>query len=212
MRSLRLAAVTGLLMLCAAQAGERDGPVKIGIAVGITGPYAAFGAQIKTGAGQAIEDINKAGGVGGRTFETVIGDDASDPKQGVSVANKLAGEGVTMVVGAFNSGVSIPASDVYLDAGIIQVTPASTNVKFTERGLWNTFRTCGRDDQQGAVAGAYLADHFRDKRIAVIHDKSPYGKGLAEETLKALKAKGGSRCSSRASTRARRTTRPSSPS
>ncbi|MGH1589871.1 branched-chain amino acid ABC transporter substrate-binding protein [Methylobacterium phyllosphaerae] len=192
MRSLHLAAVTGLLMLCAAQAGERDGPVKIGIAVGITGPYAAFGAQIRTGAGQAIADINRAGGVGGRTFEAVIGDDASDPKQGVSVANKLAAEGVTMVVGAFNSGVSIPASDVYLDAGIIQVTPASTNVTFTERGLWNTFRTCGRDDQQGAVAGAYLADHFRDRRIAVIHDKSPYGKGLAEETLKALRAKGGS--------------------
>jgi branched-chain amino acid transport system substrate-binding protein len=191
MRSLCLAAVTGLLMLCAAQAEERNGPVKIGIAVGITGPYAAFGAQIRTGAGQAIADINKAGGVGGRMFETVVGDDASDPKQGVSVANKLASEGVKMVVGAFNSGVSIPASDVYLDAGIIQVTPASTNVKFTERGLWNTFRTCGRDDQQGAVAGAYLADHFKDKKIAVIHDKSPYGKGLAEETLKALKAKGG---------------------
>ncbi|MEG9529380.1 MAG: ABC transporter substrate-binding protein, partial [Hyphomicrobiales bacterium] len=88
MRSLRLAAVTGLLMLCAAQAEEKNGPVKIGIAVGITGPYAAFGAQIRTGAGQAIADINTAGGVGGRIFETVVGDDASDPKQGVSVANK----------------------------------------------------------------------------------------------------------------------------
>jgi branched-chain amino acid transport system substrate-binding protein len=191
MKGLRLAAAAGLLMIGAAQAQDRGGPVKIGIAVGITGPYAAFGAQIKNGAGQAIEDINKAGGVGGRTFETVMGDDASDPKQGVSVANKLASEGVKMVVGAFNSGVSIPASDVYLDAGIIQVTPASTNVKFTERGMWNTFRTCGRDDQQGAVAGAYLAAHFKDKRIAFIHDKSPYGRGLAEETLMALKAKGG---------------------
>ena len=190
MRGIRLAAAAVLLMTGAAQAQEK-GPVKIGIAVGITGPYAAFGAQIRTGASQAIADINKAGGIGGRTFETVIGDDASDPKQGVSVANKFASDGVKMVVGDYNSGVSIPASDVYLDAGIIQVTPASTNVKFTERGMWNTFRTCGRDDQQGAVAGAYLADHFKARRIALVHDKSPYGRGLADETLKVFKARGG---------------------
>ena len=107
------------------------------------------------------------------------------------MANKFASDGVKMVVGDYNSGVSIPASDVYLDAGIIQVTPASTNVKFTERGMWNTFRTCGRDDQQGAVAGTYLAEHFKGKKIAFVHDKTPYGKGLADETLKALKAKGG---------------------
>jgi branched-chain amino acid transport system substrate-binding protein len=178
-------------MAGAAQGQDRGEPVKIGIAAPVTGPYAAFGAQIRNGASQAIADINKAGGIKGRLFEPVIGDDASDPKQGVSVANKFAGEGVKMVVGSFNSGVSIPASDVLLDAGIIQITPASTNVKFTERGLWNTFRTCGRDDQQGAVAGTYLAEHFKGQRIALVHDKTPYGKGLAEETLKALKAKGG---------------------
>ncbi|MCJ2140958.1 branched-chain amino acid ABC transporter substrate-binding protein [Methylobacterium sp. E-066] len=175
----------------AAQAQDTGGPVKIGVAAPLTGPYAAFGAQIRNGASQAIEDLNKAGGIKGRLFETVVGDDASDPKQGVSLANKFAGTGVKMVVGTFNSGVSIPASDVYLDAGIIQVTPASTNVKFTERGMWNTFRTCGRDDQQGAVAGTYLAAHFKDKKIAFVHDKSTYGKGLAEETLTAFKAKGG---------------------
>ena len=116
-----------------------------------------------------------------------------------------------MVVGDFNSGVSIPASDVYHDAGIIQITPASTNPKFTERGMWNTFRTCGRDDQQGAVAGAYLADEFKGKKVAFVHDKTPYGKGLADETQKAMKAKGlQGRRSTRASTRARRTTRRSS--
>nr|WP_167367642.1 branched-chain amino acid ABC transporter substrate-binding protein [Methylobacterium pseudosasicola] len=175
----------------AVQAQDTSGPVKIGVAAPLTGPYAAFGAQIRNGASQAIEDLNKAGGIKGRLFETVVGDDASDPKQGVSLANKFAGAGVKMVVGTFNSGVSIPASDVYLDAGIIQITPASTNVKFTERGMWNTFRTCGRDDQQGAVAGAYLAAHFKDKKIAFVHDKSTYGKGLAEETLTAFKAKGG---------------------
>jgi branched-chain amino acid transport system substrate-binding protein len=186
MRASVLAVILGLLTVGSAQA-----QVKIGIVGAITGANAAFGAQIRNGASQAVEDINKAGGINGQKLEIVIGDDAGDPKQGVSVANKFASDGVKMVVGHFNSGVSIPASDVYLDAGIIQVTPASTNVKFTERGMWNTFRTCGRDDQQGAVAGTYLAEHFKGKKIAFIHDKTPYGKGLADETLKALKAKGG---------------------
>ncbi|KST58657.1 amino acid ABC transporter substrate-binding protein [Methylobacterium sp. GXS13] len=191
MKTILSLAIVGLMTIGAAQAQDRSGPVKIGISAGVTGPYAAFGVQVKNGASQAIEDINKAGGIKGRLFEPVYGDDASDPKQGVSVANKLAADGVTMVVGAFASSVSIPASDVYLDAGIIQVTPSSTNVKFTERGMWNTFRTCGRDDQQGVVAGAYLASHFKDKKIAFVHDKSPYGKGLAQETQMTLKAKGG---------------------
>ena len=185
-----LSALTVLLAVARGHAEEPGAPVRIGIAVGLSGSYAAFGDQVRTGARQAIDDINKAGGIRGRTLEPVIGDDASDPKQGVSVANKLAAAGVTMVVGSFSSGVSIPASDVYSDAGIIQVSPASTSVKFTERGLWNTFRTCGRDDQQGAVAGAYLAEHFRDSRIAIVHDKSPYGKGLADETRRILGAKG----------------------
>jgi len=101
-----------------------------------------------------------------------------------------AGEGVKWVVGHFNSGVSIPASDVYLDGNIIEVTPASTNPKFTDRGMWNTFRTCGRDDQQGAVAGNYLAINFKGKKVAIVHDKTPYGKGLADETKKAMNAKG----------------------
>jgi branched-chain amino acid transport system substrate-binding protein len=114
----------------------------------------------------------------------------SDPKQGVSVANKFAAEGVKFVVGHFNSGVSIPASQVYEEAGIVQVSPASTNPQYTERGMWNTFRTCGRDDQQGLVAGGYLADKFKGKKVAVVHDKTPYGKGLADETQKAMNAKG----------------------
>ncbi|WP_187144454.1 branched-chain amino acid ABC transporter substrate-binding protein [Microvirga massiliensis] len=164
--------------------------IKIGVAGPITGPNAAFGAQMKNGAEQAVEDINAAGGINGQKLELVIGDDVSDPKQGVSVANKFAAEGVKMVVGHFNSGVSIPASEVYEEAGMIQISPASTNPRFTDRGLWNTFRTCGRDDQQGAVAGAYLANKFKGKKVAVIHDKTPYGKGLADETQKAMNAKG----------------------
>ena len=124
--------------------------IKIGVAGPITGPNAAFGAQLKNGVEQAVEDINAAGGINGQKLQIVVGDDVSDPKQGVSVANKFVSEGVKMVVGHFNSGVSIPASEVYQEAGIVQITPASTNPRFTERGMWNTFRTCGRDDQQGA--------------------------------------------------------------
>ncbi|GJD91075.1 MULTISPECIES: branched-chain amino acid ABC transporter substrate-binding protein [Methylobacterium] len=172
-------------------AGSAQAQLKIAVGAPITGNSAAFGAQLKNGTAQAVEDINKAGGIKGQKLELAVGDDASDPKQGVSVANKFASDGVKFVVGHFNSGVSIPASDVYADAGIVEVTPASTNVKFTERGLWNTFRTCGRDDQQGAVAGEYLTRHFKGKKVAIIHDKTPYGKGLADETLKAFKAKGG---------------------
>jgi branched-chain amino acid transport system substrate-binding protein len=170
--------------------GVANAQIKIGVAGPITGPNAAFGAQLKNGAEQAVEDINAAGGLNGQKLQVVIGDDVSDPKQGVSIANKFAAEGVKMVVGHFNSGVSIPSSEVYQEAGIIQITPASTNPRFTDRGLWNTFRTCGRDDQQGAVAGAYLADKFKGKKVAVVHDKTPYGKGLADETQKAMEAKG----------------------
>ena len=185
----RWIALAGLLGLGLAQPAQAQ--LKLGLAAPITGNSAAFGAQLKNGTTQAVEDINKAGGIGGKTIELSTGDDASDPKQGVSVANKFASEGVKAVVGDFNSGVSIPSSDVYQDAGIIQITPASTAVKFTERGYWNTFRTCGRDDQQGAVAGNYIAEKYKGKKVAFVHDKTPYGRGLADETLKALKAKGG---------------------
>ena len=94
------------------------------------------------------------------------------------------------MVGHFNSGVTIPASEVYAENGVLVITPSATNPQLTERGLWNTFRTCGRDDQQGAVAGGYLAANFKDAKIAVVHDKTPYGQGLADETKKALNAAG----------------------
>ncbi len=173
-----------------AMAGAALAEIKVGVAGPLTGPNAAFGAQLQKGAEQAIKDINAAGGINGEQVELFLGDDVSDPKQGVSVANNFVGEGVTFVVGHFNSGVSIPASEVYAENGIFQITPASTNPQFTERGLWNTFRTCGRDDQQGAVAGQYIADNFASKAVAVIHDKTPYGQGLADETKKAMNAAG----------------------
>jgi branched-chain amino acid transport system substrate-binding protein len=173
-----------------AVSGAAQAQIKLGVAGPLTGNNAAFGAQLKNGAEQAVADINAAGGVLGQKIAIQVGDDAGDPKQGVSLANKMAADGVKWVVGHFNSGVSIPSSEVYQEAGMIQITPASTNPKFTERGMWNTFRTCGRDDQQGAVAGNYLATHFKGKKVAVVHDKTPYGKGLADETQKAMEAKG----------------------
>jgi branched-chain amino acid transport system substrate-binding protein len=170
--------------------GSAWADILIGVAGPITGPNAAFGAQLQKGAEQAAADINAAGGINGEQIKIQVGDDVSDPTQGVSVANKFVADGVKFVVGHFNSGVSIPASEVYAENGVYQISPASTNPNFTERGLWNTFRTCGRDDQQGIVAGAYLAANFKDAKIAVIHDKTPYGQGLADETKKALNGGG----------------------
>jgi branched-chain amino acid transport system substrate-binding protein len=183
---LSAAALTALV----AFGGSAWADIMVGVAGPITGPNAAFGAQLQKGAEQAVADINAAGGINGEKIVLSIGDDVSDPKQGISVANKFVADGVKFVVGHFNSSVSIPSSDVYAENGILQITPASTNPQFTERGLWNTFRTCGRDDQQGAVAGAYLAGNFKDAKIAVIHDKTTYGQGLADETKKALNGAG----------------------
>ncbi len=178
------------LGIAVALAGTASAQVKMGVEGPITGPNAAFGAQLKNGTEQAVTDINAAGGILGQKITLEFGDDVSDPKQGVSVANKFASDGVKFVVGAFNSGVTMPSSEVYQENGILEITPASTNPQVTERGMWNIFRTCGRDDQQGAVAGAYIVKHFKGKKIAVVDDKTTYGKGLADETVKAME-KGG---------------------
>ena len=117
----------------------------------ITGQLAAMGEQYSQGAKKAVEDINKAGGVNGEKLVLEIGDDACDPKQAVNVANQLASKGVKFVAGHLCSGSSIPASKVYEEEGILQITPASTNPKFTDEGGWNVARVCGRDDAQGTV-------------------------------------------------------------
>jgi len=164
--------------------------VKLGIAGPLTGGSAAFGAQLKNGVEQAVEDINASGGILGQKIQLFVGDDRADPKEGVSVANKFVGDGVKFVVGHFNSGVTMPASEVYQENGILEITPAATNPKVTERNMWNIFRTCGRDDQQGAVAGDYILRTFKGKKIGIIHDKTTYGQGLADVT-KATINKGG---------------------
>jgi branched-chain amino acid transport system substrate-binding protein len=157
----------------------------------MTGQYASFGEQMRNGAEMAVADINAAGGVNGEMLVLRIGDDACDPRQAVNVANQFAGDGVVFVAGHFCSGSSIPASAVYAEEEIIQISPASTNPAFTDnRPGDGIFRVCGRDDQQGETAGAYLAENFGDKNIAILHDRSAYGQGLAEETRRVLNEAG----------------------
>ncbi len=164
-------------------AGAAHAQIKIGVAGPITGANAAFGAQLTQGVEQAVEDINKAGGILGQKVEVEPGDDVSDPKQGVSGANKFVGDGVKFVVGHFNSGVTIPASEVYSENGILFITPSATNPKVTNRMPWDAFRTCGRDDQQGMLWAELARDKLKLKKIAVVHDKTTYGKGLADAAL-----------------------------
>lgn len=156
----------------------------------MTGQYATFGEQMRRGAEQAVKDINAAGGVLGKKLKLEIGDDQCDPKQAVAVANQMVNKGVKFMAGHFCSGSSIPASQVYQAENILMISPGSTNPKLTERGMSNVFRVCGRDDQQGQVAGDFIADKFKGKRIAVVHDKQAYSQGLAEETMKQLKKRG----------------------
>jgi branched-chain amino acid transport system substrate-binding protein len=160
----------------------------------ITGQYASFGEQMKRGAELAVADINAAGGLLGNMLRLEVGDDACVPEQARTVAEDLVAKGVVFVAGHFCSSSSIPASEVYAENNVLQMTPASTNPAFTEgaaeKGWKNVFRTCGRDDAQGLVAGKFLAEKYAGKNVAIIHDKSTYGKGIADETKKAMNAAG----------------------
>ena len=182
-----LSLIAGTLMLATAS-------VKADVVVASAGPmsgqYASFGSQLKAGAEMWLKHVNKKGGINGEKVKLEIGDDACDPKQAVAVANKFAGQGVAYVAGHFCSGSSIPASAVYNEEGIIQVSPASTNPALTDKGGKYTFRVCGRDDQQGEVAGKFLADNYKGKKVAILHDKTAYGKGLADATRKNMKKAG----------------------
>ena len=181
-------ATLGLSLAMASAASAED--INIGVAGPMTGQYASFGTQLKNGATAAVADINAAGGVLGKKLVLQVGDDACDPKQARAVAEKFASARLPFVAGHYCSSSSIPASDAYQDGGVLQITPASTNPTFTDRGMWNTFRVCGRDDQQGTVAGDYVAKHYKGKNIAILQDKSTYGKGLADEMKKALNKAG----------------------
>ena len=186
-----IAVLVGSLVLTACGNPEDPNTTTIAVVGPVTGQYASFGAQMKSGAEMAIADINASGGVLGKQLHMDVGDDACDPKQAVAVANQMAGEDVALVVGHYCSGSSIPASQVYAESNLVQISPASTNPALTDnRAGPNIYRVCGRDDQQGGVAGGYLATQFGYKNIAIIDDKTAYGKGLADEVKKALNAAG----------------------
>ena len=164
--------------------------VKIGVAGPMTGANAAFGEQYMKGAQAAADAVNAAGGVNGEKIVLVKGDDACEPKQAVTVAKDLTNQKVAGVVGHFCSSSTIPASEIYDEAGIIAITPGSTNPAVTERGLSAMFRMCGRDDQQGIVAGDYIVDVLKGKKVVVLHDKDTYGQGLADATKAQLEKRG----------------------
>src|SRR5436190_348725 len=190
MKNLRLAALAVIASTTLAGTAFAQDAITIGVAGPMTGQYASFGQQLKNGADMALADINAAGGVLGKKLAIEVGDDACDPKQARAVGEKFAGMRVPFVAGHYCSSSSIPASEAYAEGNVLQITPASTNPTFTERGLWNTFRVCGRDDQQGSVAGNFIARNYKGKNIAILHDKSTYGKGLADEMKKALNKAG----------------------
>ncbi|MGE4527731.1 MAG: branched-chain amino acid ABC transporter substrate-binding protein [Rhodospirillaceae bacterium] len=170
-------------------AGQAQAETLVAIAGPMSGQYASAGDQIKQGAELALADINAKGGVLGQKLKLVVGDDACDPKQAVAVANRMVTSGIVFMHGHWCSSSTIPASDIYNEASIPMAT-VSTNPKVTERGLKNIFRIMGRDDQQGMVAGTYIAKHYGKSKVAVVDDKSAYGKGLATEMAKALVAAG----------------------
>jgi len=169
--------------------------VKIGSASPLTGPQAHIGIDIRNGVQLAIEDANAANvEIGGRKvkFEMVAEDDEANPTKATTVAQKLVDSKVAGVVGHFNSGASIPASKIYSDAGSPQISPSSTNPKYTLQGFKTAFRVVAHDDQQGPTLGKYATEKVKAKTIAVIDDSTAYGQGLAdafEATVKAAGAK-----------------------
>ena len=191
--------LSALAMVAAATFGmgvARAQDLSIATAGPMTGQYATFGEQMRRGAEMAVADINAKGGVMGKKLKLEIGDDACDPKQAVAVANQMVGKKIAFMAGHFCSSSSIPASAVYNEAGILQMTPASTNPKLTddaaEKNWDNIFRTSGRDDAQGVVMGGYIAEKFKGKNIAILHNKSVYGKALADQVRRALRELGSS--------------------
>jgi branched-chain amino acid transport system substrate-binding protein len=177
--------VLGFGLLLAASSAVRA-EVLIGLASPLTGPMAWAGASNQLGAESAVADLNARGGVLGERIELIAVDDFCDPDQALVAAEKLVDAGVALAIGHHCSHATLPASQVYAPAGVLMITPFTTNPKLTEQGLPTVFRMCGRDDRQGQVAGAFLAERFGNKRIAILHDGTVYGQGLAEETRKRL--------------------------
>ena len=192
-RTLFVISAVTMLAACGKKEEAKEGVVKIGSAAPLTGLIAHLGKDNENGARLALEEVNKAGLIiNGKpvTLELVGEDDGADAKTGTSVAQKLADAHVVAVVGHLNSGVSIPASKIYSDAGIVQVSPSSTNPDYTNQGYKTTYRVVGTDAQQGPALAHYVVKNLKYKTIAIVDDATQYGKGLADEFEKTAKADG----------------------
>jgi branched-chain amino acid transport system substrate-binding protein len=182
-----------VLALSLAGVASAQEVVKIGHVAGVTGPTAFFGKDSENGARMAIEALNARGVVvGGKKvrFQLLAEDDASDPKQATAVAQKLSDAKVSGVVGHENSGTTIPASKIYFDAGIPQISPASTSPKYTQQGFNTAFRVVANDIQLGRALGRYAVKGMGVQRVAVVDDRTAYGQGLATEFVKGLQQQG----------------------
>jgi branched-chain amino acid transport system substrate-binding protein len=178
----------------AGAASAQELVVKIGHVGPISGAIAHLGKDNENGARMAIDELNAKGvTIGGKKakFELLAEDDAADPKQGTAAAQKLVDAKVNGVIGHLNSGTTIPASKIYFDAGIPQISPSATNPKYTQQGFKTAFRVVANDGQLGGTLGRYAVQINHAKRIAVIDDRTAYGQGVAEEFIKGVKSKGG---------------------
>lgn len=176
----RRAFTTGLTvatLLAACSSGDKT---YIGVAGPLSGPQTVTGEYLKKAVLLAVAEVNKKGGIQGKQVEALVEDDQARPLDATTVARKLASnDGVMGVVGHFNSGCSLPASDIYNQSGLAMLTPGSTNVELTEKGYKNVFRLVGRDDRQAAIDAAFALKVLKAKRVAILHDNTPYGRGLA---------------------------------
>lgn len=174
--------------------GGSEPVIRIGSAAPLTGEIAHLGKDNENGVRLAVDEINAAGGIklGGKTyrFEMVGEDDKADPREGTLAAQKLVDEGVIAVVGHLNSGTSIPASRIYADANVVQISPSATNPQYTKQGFKTTYRVVANDNQQGAVLASYAAAQMKAKRVAIVDDRTQYGQGLADVFEHQVKDKG----------------------
>jgi len=190
MKTTIFGTLVGVFMSIVCGIAVAQAEIKVGIAGPLSGSAAISGEQQEIGALKAIDHLNDKGGLLGEEIVAISVDDACVPRQAKAVARQLVSDGVIFVVGHVCSGCSIPASKIYEEAGIIMISPGSTNPKVTDEGGPNVFRVIGRDNQQGTIAGDYLADNHGKSNIAIIHDGEAYGLGLAEFTRRQLNKRG----------------------
>ena len=191
MSAVRLISPLALALSIAALPAHAQIEVKIGSAASVSGPGAHQGKDTENGARLAIEDLNAKGVmINGQKVKWVLlaEDDASDPKQGTAVAQKLVDAGAVAVVGHLNSGTTVPASKIYAAAGIPQISPATTSPVYTQQGFKTAFRVVANDNMIGQALARYSIDTLKAKKIAVIDDRTAFGQGLADQFVKGVKA------------------------